>query len=477
MQVVQGPVQNILQSGKAIGNGHFLKLGANQKGLDGLLEDRMIGFHLRHPLNIEIHEEYREVIFAAITIQYITGRLCPEFLAFVDFRIGRWQKIPVDIIDAMKTQVALMLSTKTDDELIEWLSLKIAETPYNDAGLHRVVTWKALGPTWKVYFKNDYATTSVAEQFIAMFQIYQADIVREDSCILKTTVEIHIELTDREFKFEYDPDGGTHKWIVRIPVFDLTAKEEINRHYFQHIALMQTMLNHVSLLPSDKNYEIFERHVKDELGAKTSPARPYEQIYREIISHSLFVQSRRTDFQGVKSNTILPKQIFELNWPNTLSQFYDPVRSGKAILSRYKNTLKGVYLTLEKYKSDVLFKKSIQQLRNECWKDWHILLALYNAILNYKANLNPDARTNGEVYQKTFQSLSGKDERDVYVEIPVEVFTIDNVKEQLNYCIPFVLRSYGLEHKPPFIEFDLIKELLIERFNFMNDDVAHETVF
>lgn len=39
MQVVQGLVQDILQSGKAIGNGHILKLGANRKGLDGLCQE------------------------------------------------------------------------------------------------------------------------------------------------------------------------------------------------------------------------------------------------------------------------------------------------------------------------------------------------------------------------------------------------------------------------------------------------------
>lgn len=429
------------------------------------------------PLNIEINEEYREVIFAAITIQYVTGRLYPAFLAFVDFRIGRWQRIPADIIAALKGQVAKMLNEYDDEKLINWLSQKINQTPYNDAGEYRTVTWTAMGVTWEARFSNNYSTTAVAEQFIAMFQIFQVEMAQEDLCIFKTKVFIEINHTVDEFKFEYTSDNAQHKWLVKIPSFNLSDKEGIRVHYFKQIALMQTMLNYISLIPSDKSYEIFEQHVKDELGSKTSPAKPYEQIYREVISEETFKQSQRDKFPAVNHNAIKAKEVQEIRWRSDLSELYNPQNAQKAIKGRYKNCLSGVHLTLERFSENEIFKKTIAHFKGEGWKDWHILLAIYNAVLNYKSNINLTAQSSPEDYQREFQKLYGKDEKETYIDVPIEVFTIENIGEQFYLFTPSVLQSYGLSHKAPFAELHAILEVLKKRFNFLSDDIDHEPLF
>jgi hypothetical protein len=429
------------------------------------------------PLNIEMHEEYREVLFAAITIQYITDRLYPAFSAFVSFRMGRWQRIPADVMTALKKEVSTKLDTYDDKTLLEWLAGRVNQTPFNDAGKSRTVTWMAMGVQWTVKFVNNYLTTVVAEQFIAMLQIFQVEMQQEDLCIFKTKVYINIDYTDSDFKFEHDTTGGKHGWQVKIPHFDSTDKEKFRVHYFQQIALMQTMFNQISLLPADQNYSLFEQHVKDELGSKTTPASPYEKIYRQLVTEKLFNESQRGNFIFPDDQLLFPRQIDEISWKKGLSELYDPEYVKKAISSRYEKSLTQIHLTLERVRKNPSFQKTIAQLHAEGWKEWHILLAIHNAVLNYKCNVMIPSGASREDFATMHQKLSGKDEKETYLEIPLDVLSTENLKEQFKYLTPVVLRSYGLEHKAPFIEFDSIQEVLIKRFNFQTDDTEHNAIF
>jgi hypothetical protein len=428
-------------------------------------------------LDIAAHEEFREVLFAAVTIQSITERLYPDFLAFVNFRISRWHQIPTDILTALKDKVTELSKEKTDEELVKWLSGRINQTPFNDAGGQRVVRWEALGVCWEVHFANDYITTSLAEQFIAMFQILQTDLSQEDFCILKTKVSIQVEHTPGAFSFKELTATPQHKWLVKIPSSDQSGQDHIRQHYFPQIALMFTTLSYVSLIRGDVGRKIFEDHVKDEMGSKVTPVKPYEQLYREIIPEELFKQSKRESFRVVDDHRVDPRIIAEIAWKKDESALYDAAFAKKAIAGRYQNCLRAIHITLEKLKSTESFIQTVEHFRKLGWKDWHILMAMYQAIMNYKANSTMPPGGNQKDFERAFDKLRDQDEETCYMEIPTDVFSISNLEEQFHLFIVPVLRSYKLEYKAHFVEFDALLDLVTKRFKFMDDDVDHENCF
>ena len=62
---------------------------------------------------------------------------------------------------------------------------------------------------------------------------------------------------------------------------------------------------------------------------------------------------------------------------------YDEQLERKAIAERYKNIAKAVPHTLERLRQSSTFLTMVEQLRNERWKDWHILLAVFNGAMNW----------------------------------------------------------------------------------------------
>src|SRR5260221_6884554 len=72
----------------------------------------------------------------------------------------------------------------------------------------------------------------------------------------------------------------------------------------------------------------------------------------------------------VSGNRLSPKRCWR--WTMHLDA-YDEQLECEAIAGRYKNIAKAVPHTLERLRQSSTFLTIVEQLRNEGWKDWHIL--------------------------------------------------------------------------------------------------------
>ncbi|WP_233166135.1 hypothetical protein, partial [Pedobacter sp. ASV12] len=75
-----------------------------------------------------------------------------------------------------------------------------------------------------------------------------------------------------------------------------------------------------------------------------------------------------------------------------------------------------------------------------------------------------------EHYQKMFYKYTNMDERDCYIEFPLEAFQCREFIDQFDIGLPSTLRTYGLETKQMTPNFVAIKEFLEKRFNLLVDD-------
>jgi len=70
-----------------------------------------------------------------------------------------------------------------------------------------------------------------------------------------------------------------------------------------------------------------------------------------------------------------------------------------------------------------------------------------------------------------------QDEKDTFVEIPLEYLIGEEFDFQLKHLPVHVLESFDLENKSRFPNPEPIKEFLNERFNFAIDDVPEISPF
>jgi hypothetical protein len=82
-----------------------------------------------------------------------------------------------------------------------------------------------------------------------------------------------------------------------------------------------------------------------------------------------------------------------------------------------------------------------------------------------------------EDFQKVFHKLMYLNEKESYVEIPLEYIIGDNFDFQIEHLAVHVLESFGLENKSRFPNPRAIQDFLNERFNYKTDDVLEISPF
>ena len=132
-------------------------------------------------------------------------------------------------------------------------------------------------------------------------------------------------------------------------------------------------------------------------------------------------------------------------------------------------------MTLEHLKKNPDFSIFINDLRRQGWKDWQIILSIYNFIINYKINKFENTKFINDseapvFYNKMFNKYKNLDEKNCYIHFPLEAFQSKEFLLQFNVTFSSIIQTYGLDNKSITPNFKAIKEFLDVRFNFTNDD-------
>ncbi len=159
-----------------------------------------------------------------------------------------------------------------------------------------------------------------------------------------------------------------------------------------------------------------------------------------------------------------------------LSKFYDRNKSGMMIRSRYRKCIPPIRLTLKRIVPTKEFQLLKENLRKLNWKDWHILMAIDNLVLNYRFNkLNLIQQfPSMEQFAREFLNKE-EDEEDLVV--PLEEFTEEKMEIALEFSMLATLKLFGFSLEGKSINGDELKSFLAEKFNYWNDDVEHNPIF
>ena len=160
---------------------------------------------------------------------------------------------------------------------------------------------------------------------------------------------------------------------------------------------------------------------------------------------------------------------------NKLSKYYNKTDAEGMIKRRYENCIPSIRLTLKRIVPTKEFQAIKISLRTKGWKDWHILMGIFNFIMNYRME-KKGILGNQQVMIKFQESYLYQEEDENSIQIPMNVITEKNIIRGLELSMPATLNALGFSipqnkriHKDNLLE-------ILEKFNYWEDDVDHEVI-
>ena len=161
---------------------------------------------------------------------------------------------------------------------------------------------------------------------------------------------------------------------------------------------------------------------------------------------------------------------------NKLSKYYNKTDAEGMIKRRYEKCVPSIRLTLKQIVPTKEFQAIKNSLRNKGWKDWHILMGIFNFIMNYRIE-KMGILGNQQVMIKFQESYLYQEEDENSIQIPMNVITEKNIINGLEISMPATLNALGFNiPQNKRIQREKLQELL-KKFNYWEDDADHEAIF
>lgn len=424
----------------------------------------------------------RTTILDIVGLMTLMPKISSQYAGFVEYQKQIMDQTYNEFIEPL---MPVMEEKVTGTGLQKFIQDNFSASPVNDIGQTRTIEWMAFGSTWKVSFTNTWLLNSLGEEFVAMLQILLVELSYSDVDLhlYKSLIEIEVLESDSFKTPEQLPSNHAFKWKFYTTKVDSADTLKIRMQAAGLITGIKYLLRDVSMLEDDKFFELVNSLFETSgLAEKAMTVNLYQRIYRGLFSEQAFIDSRRGDFtQELIQVPLKEDKIME--WNADLSKLYSSEDSIEHIKSRYKNMLRATHLTIDYLKAQPEFQQWYKELKEQKWLDWQIVMAIFNHVGSYKANMAlKDTKFNSEEeYQKAFREILFKvtkpDEKENYLQLPFTYFQTPQFMFQLENTTHLVLHTWGLEYRAKYPNFPALRDFLNHRFNFGTDDVLDLTPF
>lgn len=353
--------------------------------------------------------------------------------------------------------------------------------PFSDAGPTRRYTWSALGNLWTVRAPNNRLHVLAAERFVAAAQIALADLAGEELLLVSGPIDIDVAVSDDTVKqgnvFVDRSKRESAAHLIRLTATGVMSVEagqlEVTSAVMQAIATQ-------SLLGRPAFVAAMERTFERGLPHMLTCVRPFDELV-DVHEEPFFENLR-----GLEERFIGPDVPSASHQAPGLTQSftapaagYDAPASLQTIRNRYEQLLPPVRLTVRRLAQDDTFMAVADELRARGWKDWHLLTAVVNIVVNARAvacgiNMTTSI-TQADITR--FQALMGAEELPTDPKTPIHRFSSDSMWFHLAHAARSTAQAWGLEVRLNPIEPQAFLEVLDARFNYWSDDVEHEPIF
>lgn len=411
-------------------------------------------------------------VYYPALIKYFVQKFDMPVSDLIERELLKWDYVKAEIDEAyehIKSQKDLF----STENILQSLSDQLLGIPLNDIGETREIKFNIYGSDWSLKFENNHATNAVAEQFVSMLQIYLVELSDSELFLTRAAVTIDLSIAEDSVPtFKQHPSNTENIWSVGMPSYNGDDLKVMDRYQINYVAIIASILRGISLLPDLEMNTLIAKKLSSGLLNALTFGQTYHKLYCSYITEEDSTQINREKYDNkalVKNFKLRENNTLKLN--ESLSPTYSEEKNLEIIQKRI-NHKEPFSITLNKMRNNPAFMQIIKDLREE-WLDWQIYLAFGNLLIGFKLDKLDIRETNldaSESFRNTYLMYFSKPEKDWYMEIPIETFSKTAMQKYLEHMvIATVLPSYGLEFHSNTPDTEAIRNLLIQRFNFMSD--------
>lgn len=340
-----------------------------------------------------------------------------------------------------------------------------------DLGHTRTIDFEALGVRWVFKFDNDHASVLTAEGLVAAFQVFLADAARFHPVILRATTSIRIDTTrgashaSNDVLFDNDGDEVS----VQINWSDSTGDlDEISRSI---ISMSIRLLGEVHARPREDLMALLDSLGRDGISHKVLMGRPYNES-ADFLSKEHYERCAGAT-RPSSSDAFTPSSHESLAASTREGPDYNRAESLERIEQRYR-TAESWSLSLAAFLEDPRGRKEIDRLQADGWLDWQILVTFVNVGLNWR--VQREAIDPMSITPQQMRELATRPEEESELRLPVE-FILEHLENNLFIQTVSVARNWKLRTQGGALGLDILRDLLVRRYHFGEDDVPHTNLF
>lgn len=359
----------------------------------------------------------------------------------------------------------------------EWMQMAARSgcgQPFADAGPRRTYQWAAGGATWQVECENTRHAVLACERFVAAAQILIAELAPLDPLLQPAHIRIDVQLSTPAREPRQCPDNSISRWQVYLEPWS----EETDAHDPEYLAELAAPLTEIlmteSLLPQEQFLQKVQTAFEQGLNHKLIAGRSYDELadllpddhYRQLFHLKPSPLEEAFPFRATAHQT--------LGLPHTPGPGYDEASATAAVRRRYE-ALPLVRYTMRRLAASPSFRATGLELWTEGWRDWHILTAVTNIVINHRLSLemtDDPAMSRQDIIRRAAALRRPETQGDPVP--PDDAFTPDALKRALATSTLSTLQILGLEYHRQTPNFPALFELLGARYAYWTLDVPHE---
>jgi hypothetical protein len=353
--------------------------------------------------------------------------------------------------------------------------------PFSDAGPTRRYAWNALGIDWEITCPNERPSVLAAERYTAALQVFLGELATWDPLFLpgRLSVEIRADTAlahDQPAVCDQSTDRDTNRWRLRLPTAASAGLETDPSHLLT--ALIKVVLSQ-SLLSDEAFMHLVEQALADGLWHKLLVARPYDELADFLKDDDYQTMAALADPAVGAGTPHGQTKLAALPARTGPGPGYKHEKSLDTVRNRYAVMLPIVRYTLPRLAADPGFRHTATQLRQEGWRDWHLLTAIANAVGNHRAQqqgLHPSPDDSEEHRARILAAMQAL-ERPDDPPVPAEAFTEHALRSHLSAAAVSTARGLGLAIRPGPLDPQALLSVLGGRYGYWTDDIEHKDPF
>jgi hypothetical protein len=363
----------------------------------------------------------------------------------------------------------------TDAEVWKQAGAELDGQPFDDVDRVRSIRWRALGVEFHLKVRNDRRGIAVAEALAAATQILVASAAHRELKLTRGAVTVDVECVPGAGFRSTRQSQSKRIWSVTIGD-DWTGLKK-NGPTFDEVGAAMDWLRSLSLSPSNEFQRETNELLREGLTAAVFIGRPFAELWDRWIGGTGVAES----LSGLSRQALpvwTPRERPEVAWRETAlvgpSTSVSALRA--AIQRRYDRGTEALPQTLARLARSADFQRVARGLREQGWRDWHILAAVFHVVVNWRLRDQPPPRTRDEARahaRKMIEFRESLDDPEVPIGMMVDVSAL---KAMRDVFLVSMLPHADLDNRESMPDIASLEEFLRARAG-LDLDVEHGDPF